>query len=51
MTWMAQHWLALALLAAYTGMLFFNAYLGSQASRGMAGYYVGNREMSGVVVG
>ena len=51
MTWMAQHWLALALLGAYTGMLFFNAYLGSQASRGMAGYYVGNREMSGVVVG
>jgi SSS family transporter len=51
MTWMAQHWLALALLGAYTGMLFFNAYLGSQASRGMAGYYVGNREMSGIVVG
>jgi SSS family transporter len=48
---MAQHWLALALLGAYTGMLFFNAYLGSQASRGMAGYYVGNREMSGIVVG
>ena len=51
MTWMAQHWLALALLGTYTGMLFFNAYLGSQASRGMAGYYVGNREMSGIVVG
>ena len=51
MTWMAQHWLALALLGAYTGMLFFNAYLGNQASRGMAGYYVGNREMSGIVVG
>ena len=29
MTWMAQHWLALALLGAYTGMLFFNAYLGN----------------------
>ena len=51
MNWMAQHWLALALLAGYTSMLLYNAYLGSQASRGVAGYYVGNREMSGVVVG
>ena len=51
MNWMAQHWLALALLAGYTGMLFYNAYLGSHASRGMAGYYVGNREMNGIVVG
>jgi SSS family transporter len=51
MHWMAQHWLALALLIGYTGALLYNAYLGSQASRGMAGYYVGNREMSGIVVG
>ena len=51
MNWMAQHWLALALLAGYTSMLLYNAYLGSQASRGMAGYYVGNREMGGIVVG
>ena len=51
MHWMAQHWLALFLLAGYTGALLYNAYLGSQASRGIAGYYVGNREMSGAVVG
>ena len=51
MNWMAQHWLAIALLAGYTSMLLYNAYLGSQASRGMAGYYVGNREMNGAVVG
>jgi SSS family transporter len=51
MNWMTQHWLALALLTGYTAMLFYNAYLGSQASRGMGGYYVGNREMSGIVVG
>ncbi|MGB2191966.1 MAG: sodium:solute symporter family transporter, partial [Luminiphilus sp.] len=51
MNWMAQHWLALALLVGYTGALLYNAYLGGQASRGMAGYYVGNREMSGIVVG
>ena len=51
MTWITQHWLALGLLTAYTGALLYNAYVGNQASRGMAGYYVGNREMSGVVVG
>ena len=51
MNWMAQHWLALVLLTVYSGALLYNAYLGSQASRGMAGYYVGNREMSGIVVG
>ncbi|MEK9655010.1 MAG: hypothetical protein VW202_04830 [Halieaceae bacterium] len=51
MNWIAQHWLALVLLAGYSGALLYNAYLGSQASRGMSGYYVGNREMSGVVVG
>ena len=51
MTWITQHWLALGLLAAYTITLLYNAYLGSQVSRGMAGYYVGNREMSGAVIG
>ena len=51
MSWISQHWLAAALLAGYTLILLYNAYLGSKASRGMAGYYVGNREMSGVVVG
>ena len=51
MNWMAQHWLALALLVGYTGMLFYNAYLGNKVSRGMPGYYVGNREMNGIVVG
>lgn len=51
MTWLSHHWLALTLLSAYTAVLFYNVYLGSRASRGMAGYYVGNREMGGVVVG
>ena len=51
MTWITQHWLALGLLTAYTAALLYNAHVGNQASRGMAGYYVGNREMSGVVVG
>ena len=47
MTWITQHWLALGLLAAYTAALLYNAYLGTKG-RGMAGYYVGNREMSAV---
>ena len=51
MSWIEQHWLTLILLAGYTGALLYNTYLGSQASRGMAGYYVGNREMGGIVVG
>ena len=51
MLWINEHWLAVVLLTGYTALLFHNAYLGSKASQGMAGYYVGNREMSGVVVG
>ncbi len=51
MSWYSQHWIALLLLAGYTTALFYNAYLGGKASRGMAGYYVGNREMGGAVVG
>ena len=51
MTWITQHWLSLLLLLGYTAALLFNAYLGNKASRGMSGYYVGDRQMSGVVVG
>ena len=51
MSWIEQHWLSLILLTGYTGALFYNTYIGSQASRRMAGYYVGNRDMSGIVVG
>jgi len=51
MSWHSQHWIAVVLLACYAAVLFYNAYLGSTASRGMAGYYVGNRDMSGTIVG
>ncbi len=51
MEWIAQHWLAVVLLAAYTIMLLYNAYLGSRASRGLEGYYVGGRNMGGVMIG
>lgn len=51
MTWIAQHWLAGLLLVAYTAMLLINAYLGSRASKSLQGYYVGSRNMGGVVIG
>lgn len=48
---LSQHWLGLLLMCAYTGVLFYNAYVGSRASRGMSGYYVGGRNMGGVAIG
>lgn len=49
--WMAQHWMALALLGLYTLILMYNAFLGLRASASVAGYYVGARNMSGPVIG
>jgi SSS family transporter len=51
MEWLAQHWLAGVLLLAYTCILLYNAYLGSRASGGLEGFYVGGRNMGGVMIG
>ncbi len=51
MTWAADHWFAIVLLILYTGVLLRNAWVGSRASTGMAGYYVGNRNMGGIAIG
>ena len=51
MSWFVEHWIASSVLAAYVAALFYNAYLGNKAATGMGGYYVGNREMGGAVVG
>ncbi len=51
MAWITEHWLAVVLLTAYTAMLLHNAWLGSKASSGLAGYYVGGRNLGGVVIG
>ncbi len=51
MSWLSEHWLAVVLLGAYTLLLLRNAYLGSRASTGIEGYYVGGRNMGGVVLG
>ena len=51
MNWFLEHWIASTVLLAYVLVLFHNAYLGNKAATGMGGYYVGNREMGGAVVG
>lgn len=51
MTWFVEHWIASTVLLIYVGTLFYNAYVGNRAATGMGGYYVGNREMGGAVVG
>jgi len=51
MAWIEVHWLACVLLVAYTAILLRNAWIGRQASTGMDGYYVGNRNMSGLAIG
>lgn len=51
MTWVTEHWLAALLLAGYTTMLLVNAWIGSRTANGIEGYYVGGRNMGGVVIG
>ena len=51
MAWVQTHWLAAALLGAYTLMLFYNAYFGGRASTEISGYYLGGRKMGGVAIG
>ena len=51
MDWLSEHWLLGVLLLAYTGALFTNAFIGSRASKGMSGYYVGARNLGGIAIG
>ncbi len=51
MTWLGDHWVAGALLVAYTAMLFHHARAGARRSHNMTEYYVGGRSLGGVVVG
>ncbi len=48
---LVEHWLAAILLVVYALVLAYNAVLGRRASDSVEGYYVGGRNMSGVVVG
>jgi len=51
MSWFVGHWIASSLLVIYVSMLFYNAYVGNKAATGVGGYYVGNRQLGGTVVG
>ena len=50
-SWLGEHWLAAALMGLYTVVLVVNAYAGLRASRSISGYYVGDRNMSGPLIG
>ena len=49
--WVTTHWVAVVLLTAYTTILLRNAYIGSRVSRGLDGFYLGQRSMGGVAIG
>ncbi len=51
MAWLGDHWLAAVLLVAYTAVLLYHARVGAQHSHNMTEYYVGGRNLGGVVVG
>jgi SSS family transporter len=51
MSWFVEHWIASSLLVIYVSALFYNAYVGNKAAEGVGGYYVGNRQLGGTVVG
>ena len=51
MSWFVEHWIASSLLVIYVSVLFYNAYIGNKAATGVGGYYVGNRQLGGTVVG
>ena len=50
-SWLGEHWLAVALMGLYTVVLVANAYAGLRASQSISGYYVGDRNMSGPLIG
>ena len=51
MSWFVEHWIASSLLVIYVSVLFHNAYVGNKSATGVGGYYVGNRQLGGTVVG
>ena len=51
MTWLGDHWFAVLLFLAYSGVLFWNARVGLRSTKGSTDYFVGGRRMGGVVIG
>lgn len=51
MSWLSEHWLAAVLLVVYTLVLLYHAQVGRRESHNMRDYYVGGRNLGGIVVG
>jgi SSS family transporter len=51
LSWLAQHWLAALLMVLYTLMLLHHANVGRKVSHKLDEYYVGGRNLGGLVVG
>ena len=51
MTWTLDHWPALLLLTIYLAAMVRHAITGQRQTRGLADYYVGGRNMGGIVLG
>ena len=51
MTWIADHWFVLTLLAGYTGLMVHHALVGKRQTKGVTDYYVGGRSMGGIALG
>ena len=49
--WLADHWFATALIAAYAAMLVVHARSGLRGTRGTADYFVGGRRFGGIAIG
>lgn len=50
MAWLGEHWLELALVAAYLGMLAYHAWTGSQHTSSLAEYLIAGRGLGGFVI-
>lgn len=51
MSWIAENWIALALIGVYLTLIIRHAIGGQRATRTLADYYIGGRNMGGVAVG
>jgi SSS family transporter len=51
MRWLADHWIAVALFAAYTVLLVRHGITGARQSNTIADYFVGGRAQSGFTIG
>jgi SSS family transporter len=51
MTWLAEHWIAVACFALYSGVLVWHGIEGARRSKTLEDYYVGGRSMSGLTIG